>query len=270
MLRSALALVLALGCVSCGGGGQRLVVDQEIDLHRHFEQWDDGCLVLLETASGRLSRYNRQRCEQRFVPCSTFKIPNALIGLETGVISGADHTIEWDGRERSRAVTNQDHTLATAVRHSVVWYFQEVARRVGMKRMQHYVSAIPYGNQQLGVDVTTFWLEGPLAVSANEQVAFMSRLLADELPFSPEVTASVREIIVVGRSDDSIYRGKTGSGRGAEADLGWYVGSVSRPSGDVVFACNITGRGAWGPRAREICESVLIERGVLDPALRSR
>jgi beta-lactamase class D len=96
----------------------------------------DAAFVVLDVRKNRWTRHNPERCAKRFSPCSTFKIPNALVGLDTGVIPDADHLIKWDGTVNSREAANRDHTLRTAVSQSIVWYFQELARRVGSEQMQ--------------------------------------------------------------------------------------------------------------------------------------
>ena len=62
------------------------------DLSHHFKNIN-GAFVLYDLNENHYIRYNEQRCRERFSPKSTFKIPNSLIGLETGVIRDADFTI---------------------------------------------------------------------------------------------------------------------------------------------------------------------------------
>ena len=111
-----------------------------VDIGSYFAERDvAGAFVLYDLNSGTYTYYNRDRCAERFLPASTFKLVNALVALETRVVAGADNVIEWDGVDRGYMPWNQDHTLATAMEYSVVWYYQEVARRVGRERMQEYV-----------------------------------------------------------------------------------------------------------------------------------
>ena len=100
---------------------------EKVDLSKHFAETRGGCFVLLDLKSGNTVRYKPERASIRFSPCSTFKIPNSMIGLETGVVKDLDQVFKWDGVPRSRQAWNQDHTLRSAVRESAVWYFQELA-----------------------------------------------------------------------------------------------------------------------------------------------
>ena len=143
-----------------------------------------GAFVLYDLNSNQYTRYNPERCAEPFIPASTFKIMNSLIGLDTGVIPDENYVIKWDGTQNVIPSWNQDHTLKTAIQNSVVWYYQELARRVGKEKMQYYVDAAHYGNQNISGQIDTFWLEGGLRISADEQVEFLKRLYKGDLPFS--------------------------------------------------------------------------------------
>lgn len=239
---------------------------KERGLASYFKAADAACFVL-KSPDGKVLRYNPNRCAEPFSPCSTFKIPNSLIGLETGVIPDADHLIKWDGTERDRKELNRDHTLRSAIKYSVVWYYQELAARVGAEKMKEFLEKTPYGNQDMSDGLTTFWLGTSLKISADEQVEFLGRLMEGKLPFSERSMNLVKEILIQEELPDIVYRGKTGSARGGTEgkDLGWYVGTISRPEGVYVFATNISGEGMWGTRARRMTERILRDRGLLPP-----
>ena len=167
--------------------------------------------MLYDLNRNRYIHYDPERCAERFIPASTFKIMNSLIGLETGVIPDEDYVIQWDGTQYAIPSWNQDHTLKTAILNSVVWYYQELARRVGRERMQSYVDAANYGNEDISGQIDTFWLEGGLRISANEQVEFLKRLYQDELPFSTRSVNIVKEILVLEKVGSYQLSGKTGS-----------------------------------------------------------
>ena len=105
---------------------------------------------------------DRERAEAGYLPASTFKIPNSLIALETGVVADADSDdVPWDKVVREFDAWNQDHTLRTAFKASAVPVFQDIARKIGPERMQQYVDAFDYGNRDIGgAPIDTFWLNG--------------------------------------------------------------------------------------------------------------
>ncbi|MEQ8763403.1 MAG: penicillin-binding transpeptidase domain-containing protein [Planctomycetota bacterium] len=220
------------------------------------------CFLLVSPSGEEVIRFGPERCAERVAPCSTFKVVNSLIGLESGVVEGPEEIFAWDGEERSRAITNRDHTLRTAFQYSVVWVYQEIARRVGQERMQRFVDAIPYGNRDLSGGLTQFWLGSSLRISADEQVGLLQRLMRDELPFSAENQAIVRDILIQETRGDVVLRGKTGSHGYEGHDLGWFVGVLSRPDGDWIFACNLEGKETFGTTARHVTLEILTAVGL--------
>jgi bla regulator protein BlaR1 len=208
--------------------------------------------------------YNPELAKERLSPCSTFKIPNSLIGLETGVLKDENHPMKWDGVKHQIEAWNQDQTLQSAVTNSVVWYFQNEATLVGKQRMQHYLNLINYGNKDISGGLTTFWLDSSLKISANEQVDFIERLERSKLPFSQRSIDITKKLILLKTTDKGELHGKTGSGRDKETKgLGWFVGYVIHDGKPYYFATNIQGPGAWGPKAREMTIALLTKQGLL-------
>jgi len=231
----------------------------------HFFPGYTSALVVMDLSTGQATRHNPQMAGRAFSPCSTFKIPNSLVGLETGVIPGPDFVLAWDGTEYEIAAWNRDHDLRSAIASSVVWYYRELARRVGLERMQDYVARFGYGNQDLSGGVDRFWLGSTLRISADAQVAFLRRFEAGELPVSPRSLGIVEEILLQPSAFGVVYRGKTGSCRNDDRspDHGWWVGSVERAGRRHVFAGIIEGKGASGRVARPMVERALVELAVL-------
>src|SRR5262249_42884661 len=116
------------------------------------------CFLLYEIGVGEVRRNPSTICAERLTPASTFKIPHALAALDSGVISGPDQVIKWDGQPRSFDAWQRDHTLTSAMRYSVVWYFQKIAEKLGMAREREYLKRFDYGNQDPSSGLTTFWL----------------------------------------------------------------------------------------------------------------
>jgi beta-lactamase class D len=237
-----------------------------IELEKYFRGLE-AAFVLYDLNNDSYVRYNPERCAERFIPASTFKILNSLIGLETGVIPDETYVIQWDGTQYPVASWNQDHTLRTAIQNSVVWYFQELARRVGKEKMQYYVDLANYGNKDISGQIDTFWLEGGLRISVNEQVEFLKRLYQNELPFSARSMDIVKEILVLEKSDSYQLSGKTGSAQRVLLHQGWFVGYLET-NGDVYFfATNFESENpngiANGETAKRISRSSLQGLGLL-------
>lgn len=234
------------------------------ELEQYFQGFT-GAFVFFDLNDNRYIRFNSERCAERFLPASTFKIMNSLIGLETGVIPDENYVIPWDGTPYDVPAWNRDHTLKTAIQNSVVWYYQELARRVGQARMQQYIDTANYGNKDISGQIDTFWLEGGLRISADEQVAFLERLYRGDLPFSQRAMATVKEILVLEKTTTYQFSGKTGTVQRVAPRIGWFVGYIEEASNVYFFATNIESQDvdASGDKAREISRTILQSFGLL-------
>ena len=151
---------------------------------------------------------------------------------------------------------------------SCVWYFQALATRIGLERYQQILPKVGYGNADVTGGVTQFWLQSSLTISPDEQVDFLRRLSARTLPFSDKTVDTLLDIMTLSRDGQTTFRGKTGTAGDArdDATLGWFIGSVSAPSGDYFFATRITsGENPSGRTARKITESLLSALKILPP-----
>jgi beta-lactamase class D len=182
------------------------------------------------------------RSGQAFLPASTFKIPNSLIALETGVVGDPDKDVfKWDGVKRGIEAWNQDHTLRSAIAASAVPVYQEIARRIGAERMQKYLDLFEYGNRNIGGGIDQFWLTGELRIDPIEQIDFVDRLRRGALPVSKRSQELVRDILPVAKVGEATIRAKSGL-LGAELgkpSLGWLVGWAEKGSAHTVFALNL-------------------------------
>ncbi|MCV3271176.1 penicillin-binding transpeptidase domain-containing protein [Roseobacter sinensis] len=184
---------------------------------------------------------NPERANERFQPASTSKIPHTLIALETG-FAGPETVFAWDGKRRTFESWNEDQTLTRAFQRSAVWVYQEIARGLGEEVMSEWLAAFDYGNAEIGgaQDLQQYWLRGPLAISADEQLAFLARLAREDLPLSAETYAKAREIMLAETQEDARLYAKTGYNlREGQDDLGWYVGWVEDGAEIYVFALNM-------------------------------
>lgn len=136
--------------------------------------------------------------------------------------------------------------LRDAIAISNIPIYQELARRIGPERMREGISKIGYGNQDIGpnTSIGTFWLVGPLKISALEQTKFLAKLAKETLPFSQDQQKKVREIITLEQGDNWKLYGKTGWENAPGAGIGWWVGWVEKGNRIYPFALNIDIREA--------------------------
>lgn len=209
---------------SCSVNSARL----DNSLKKYFDDNKvDGCFTMLNNSDGKVTVYNLGIDTMRFTPASTFKIANALIGLETGIITDEKMVIKWDGVKRSNEEWNKDLTMLEAFKLSSYPYFQEVARRIGKDTMKLWLDSMAYGNRNTGNKIDTFWLDNSLKISADEQLGLVKRLYFDQLPFQKRTQQIVRDAMLQEDTTTHILSYKTGWGFDEKHNnIGWVVGWI--------------------------------------------
>jgi beta-lactamase class D len=70
------------------------------------------------------------------------------------------------------------------MRPSVLWFFQDMAPRIGAKRAQEWLQKFQYGNTDTLGPITQYWINGRLRISPAEQLVFVKKFYDDALPVS--------------------------------------------------------------------------------------
>lgn len=229
-----------------------------------------GTLVVIDCSSGSMATYQPEVAKIPLPPCSTFKIVNSLIGLETGIISSPyEHFYRWDGVERSLAAWNRDLTLREAFEASCVPAFQDLARKIGPERMQGWIDKIGYGNRDISAGIDLFWLpskgRNTIMISPVQQAGLMQRIVSGEIPFSKASLETLKKLMFIKKTAKGGLYGKTGSGTDASDVfvLGWFVGYVESNERTYAFACVAQGENVMSKNARAIVETVFEKKGLL-------
>jgi beta-lactamase class D len=259
-------LVYALSTVLASGAFAASTSRERSDWSSFFSDADArGTIVVVDARSKNdvVFVYDSERAGRRYSPASTFKIPHTLFALDAGILRDEFQVIPWDAVKRPTEAWNKDQDLRSAMRNSTVWVYERFARQLGDERETDYMRKIGYGNA-----VTTggqpFWVEGDLAISANEQISFLRRLYRNELPFRIEHQRLVKDVMINEAGQDWILRAKTGwSGK-----IGWWIGWVEWPTGPVFFALNIDtpNRSSDVAKRQEITRNILRSINALPPA----
>jgi beta-lactamase class D len=179
--------------------------------------------------------------DSAFLPASTFKIVNSLIGLQTGVIKNDSMVIKWDGVKRSSDAWNKDLTMYEAFRVSAVPYYQEVARRIGKDTMQYWLDTLAYGNKKIS-RIDTFWLDNSLKITPDEQLGFLKALYFNQLPFFKRNQDIVKTAMLFEDKPEYKLSYITGWGFGDSAhkrNIGWVVGWIEENRHPYFFILNI-------------------------------
>lgn len=223
--------------------------------------------MVISSLDGRITyTHDSRRAHHRYPVASTFKILNTLIALQEGAARGKDEKIRWDGHQYDFPDWNHDQTLESAFKASCVWYYQELARRLGAETYREYLRRCSFGELEEPFEATTFWLDGSLRASACEQVEFLRRVCKRTLPFSATAYETLAGIMVVEKASGGVIRAKSGwAVRGAQQQ-GWYVGWVDSGQGGIwLFAMNMDLLGPDElPLRQRITREALQVKGIID------
>jgi beta-lactamase class D len=240
------------------------------------------CVVAIDGDAVQRWNGSAADCATRLSPASTYKIPHALIGLETGVIT--ETTVEkWDGvRHPNQPKWNQDHTVLSAMRPSVLWFFQKMAPRIGAARAHEWLQRFHYGNTDTSGDITQYWVNGRLRISPDEQLSFLKQFYDGTLPVAKTHVSRLQEALEQAPGTvenargitklDSQWRSgislnsKTGASTIASGEsVSWLVGRLTVDQRKIVFASAV-----WRPSggvdtldAARLAIKTFVDRGVL-------
>ena len=233
-------LFFAIGIFFMSCSPNNVKVDN--DLEKYFTQNKvEGCFALLNNSTGDFTVYNLPRYrDSLFLPASTFKMVNSLIGLQTGIISSDSMVIKWDGKDRGNPAWNKDLTMYEAFRVSAVPYYQEVARRIGRDTMQFWLDSLSYGTRKIHGPIDSFWLNNTLKIRPDEQMGLVKRLYFNQLPFYKYNQEIVKRAMLFEDKPEYKLSYKTGLGRKENGHLlGWIVGWIEENKHPYFFVLNL-------------------------------
>lgn len=223
-------------------------VKQDKSLGKYFEENKvKGCFALMDNGTGKFTVYNLSRYrDSSYLPASTFKIINSLIGLQTGKIVNDSMVIKWDGIKRKVDAWNKDLTMYEAFRVSAVPYYQEVARRIGKDTMQFWLDSLGYGaktekeNVVIKSKIDTFWLDNSIKITPDQQLGVVKKLYFDQLPFFKSYQETVKRAMLFENNTNYKLGYKTGWGQIPDGNqLGWITGWVEENNHPYFFVLNI-------------------------------
>jgi len=208
-------------------------VRSRIKEHKDWGKYYDGsgvknaCFILRDNNHESIHYFNQQRCTERVLPASTFKIFLSLVALETAVAPDDQLVIKWDSIKR-RPDWDKDMDMREALKVSSEPYFKELAKRIGRQKLQHYLDTVKYGNMKIGDSIANCWTDNSLQITADEQTGFVKRLYFNELPFSERTQRIVHSMML--REETPAYKlyYKTGWGELPGKSVLWITGFVER------------------------------------------
>ncbi len=234
-----------------------------MDLSAYFNGYE-GSFVLYDMNNDAWNIYDMDHATLRTAPNSTYKIYDALFGLEKGIIKPGNSVMAWNGADYPFEAWNADQNLSSAMQSSVNWYFEEIDKQLGGTAIQDYIRKIGYGNEIVNANLSSYWMQGTLKISPVEQVELLTALYNNQFDFAPENINAVKNSICLFSSEDKNFYGKTGTGRVDGQDVnGWFVGYIKTAGNTYFFATNIqAAENATGSKASEISLSILSHMGI--------
>lgn len=266
-------LLFAVYFASCTSNN----VTEDSSIKKYFDSAHvSGCFGLFDNSQGQFTIYNLAAFkDSAYLPASTFKIVNSLIGIETGRISNENMVIKWDGITRfygpgdTAVAWNKDLTMKEAFKVSAFPYYQEVARRIGKDTMQHWLDTLGYGQRYNKFKITdnldTFWLDNTLKVTADEELGLVKKLYFNQLPFFKSTQKTVQSVMLQEENANYKLSYKTGWGTARNGDaVGWIVGWVEENRHPYFFVLQIiSGNHQFDMKTGRIAmlKSILKEKG---------
>lgn len=242
MTRIITALSLCFVIAACSVNNTK----EDSSLSKYFEEHKlEGCFGMFDNGTGQFTMYNLDRFrDSAYPPASTFKIVNALIGIETGRVKDSATVIPWDGIEREIPSWNKDQTMQEAFTNSAVPWFQELARRIGKDTMQRWLDTLGYGSIHkkpvIEGNLDTFWLDNSVKVTADEQLGLVKKLYFGQLPFQPRSQRMVKNMMK--REENANYKLSYKTGWGTtdrNHALGWITGWIEENNHPYFFVLQV-------------------------------
>ncbi|WP_436917909.1 OXA-134 family carbapenem-hydrolyzing class D beta-lactamase [Acinetobacter schindleri] len=268
-----LPLVSCLGLTACSlpvssSPSQSTSTQSTQAIAQLFDQAQSaGVLVIQRDQQIQVYGNDLSRADTEYVPASTFKMLNALIGLQHSKAT-TNEIFKWDGKKRSFSAWEKDMTLGQAMQASAVPVYQELARRIGLELMEQEVRRIQFGNQHIGQQVDNFWLVGPLKITPKQEVKFASALAQEQLAFDPQVQQQVKAMLLLQERQAYRLYAKSGWGMDVEPQVGWLTGWIETPQDEIVaFSLNMQMQSNMDPAIRlKILQQALAKLGLYPKA----
>ncbi len=194
-------------------------------------------------------------CGTQYSPASTFKVPLAVIGYDSGILMDENHPI-WVSKKPVTFLKDYwegEKTPSSWMRFSIVWYSQVLTTKLGKEKFQNYINKLNYGNKNLTGNLgkndglTEAWLSSSLLISPLEQIVFIENLAKNELPVSVAAQIKAKKILRLFEeswlSNGWTLYGKTGTDVDQVTGIrrGYFVGFAEKDKRMMSYVMHMTG-----------------------------
>jgi len=199
-----------------------------------------GSILVFNSETGQYFSNDFAWANTGFLPASTFKIPNSIIALETGIVKDAETMFYWDGEPRGMRSWEADLSFEQAFKRSCVPCYQEIARNIGVERMNQYLENFQYGKIEVdSSNLDIFWLQGDSRITQMEQIDFLQQIVLRDLHISDSTSTVLSKLMSMEKTDSYELFGKTGWSISGDINNGWFVGYIMKADVIWYFATNV-------------------------------
>jgi len=182
-------------------------------------------------------------CEERYTPCSTFKLAIALMGYDKSILVNENEPMfEYNPKIHTRAYNKnqkQNQTPKSWLEYSCIWCSKEILKKLNGQDVAKYLKIFDYGNRNFELG-KIFRILSSLKISAEEQINFIENFLSQKFPISEKSYDMLKKIMPMIKVGDWKIYGKTGAAfHSEEEQSGWFVGWAERGSEQIIFAKHI-------------------------------
>ena len=279
-----MGILLSVSTISCFNDkktAQNIITlnKDSIIILNEFKNYLDSCsvmgsIVIYDNPNQKWILSDTVEVKNETLPASTFKIINLLIALETKTIADENELIKWVGKTDSlkygyRPEIYRDMTVREAFEVSAGWVFIELAKKIGKKNYEKYLTICNYGNLDLSESDDDFWNFGHFAISPINQVTFLKNLYEEKLPFSKRNIEIVKRVMVHEKNEYFTIASKTGWTRENNINTGWWIGYVENKIGVYFFATRLLQdrrykRDDFGSCRKDITKKVFKDLNIIE------
>lgn len=247
MKNSSLILLLALIAFSCTPNVAKI----DNSIKKYFDAENvEGTYAFMNNQRGDVTVYNMEMDTQRISPGSIFKIAEVLIGIETSRLTDGDTKMPVGDTGFSKL------TLKEAFDQNDSTYMRLLANGIGLDTMKFWLDTLNYGTKN-ATDINSFWKDGELKISPDEQLGLVYKIYFDKLPFQKYAQQIVRELML--KEDNTLYKYSytTGTARDNQnRDIGWIAGWIEE-NRHVYFFVSVVRPQDAGRNPEKIAESMI-------------
>lgn len=224
------------------------IPEPELTTFMKMPQWDSilmehqvkGAILILDSTKNIYYGNDSNYSSKGYLPASTFKIPNSLVGLAAGVLKDENTIFPWDGEDRFMDGWEMDMTLDQAFKRSCLPCYQDMARKIGFKKMKELVKALKFGDMRVTEEnFDRFWVDSDSKISPYEQIDFLLRVFSGSLLWEKEYIEVLKHIMILKSEPGYILRAKTGWSIEGDYNSGWYVGRLEKGEQVYYFATHV-------------------------------